>query len=248
MRWFNVGFCLVLAILVSIVMYCMNYGYYPAPQAPKLPKYPQASFTDQSYTPSQTGIVGSTINAFQQSQLAQKPVINPSTPPAQISTVIPSQNQIDYGDYQAKMNQYRKEMDQYEKANKNYMKDKYLPYLKNMINRSFVAIVIVEVVAILIMRFISVTVGGAYAFGGLLGFFGWVFGGLMTIPFYFASLMSSQTDSPIKVEEYLLSIGWSALFAVIVLTVIGVILVENRIRLNLKFLRYTPPPPPPLPQ
>ena len=243
MKWFNVGFCFVLAILLSVAMYCLNYGYFPAPQSPKAPKFPDTTYFDQGvYAPLQNSVVD-------QARAMVNYAAKPSSSPAQMQIAAPiAPSQLDSDDYRKKMEQYRKDMAQYEKENKSFMKEKYLPYLKDTVNRSIMIIVLVEVLAVLLMKFVSVTVGGAYAFSGFLGFFGWVFGGLMAIPFYFFSIFSSSLDTEIKIKEYLLIVCFTALFGALLLTIIGVILVENRIRLNLRFMKYTPPPPPPLPQ
>jgi uncharacterized membrane protein len=252
MKLFSFGFCLTLAFLVMLAFTSLHFAYFPVPQAPTPPKYPDSSsLAPSSLQSTDTGNVMYTVPS-------SNPVKIPL--PANIGktatvTAMPSMNtgiqqtypSFDDSDYQQKLVQYQKDQAAYKIESEKFMKEKTIPYIKNMIIRSVIALVVLELLAILFVRYISVTVGSAYAIGGFLGAFFGSFSGAFILPFIilasFSSALggSSSTKDLFDMPSFLMGIGWTALIGVVVLTLVTVLLVDGMLRFNLRSSSPLPP-------
>ncbi|HRN96300.1 MAG TPA: hypothetical protein PLD54_02545 [Candidatus Levybacteria bacterium] len=256
MKLFSIGFGVTLAFLIVIAIFALHIAYFPAPKAPKAPEYPGSStmpFSMGQMMPVQGQAAPYTMS------VAPQPVTLPM--PAQEipgvgstgSAVFPPEATMnvqqtfpDSNDYSSDYEQYQQKQEQYKKDSAAFMKDEMVPYIKNMIIRHLIILVSLEVLAIFFVRFISVTVGGAYAFGGLLGVIGGVFGSVFIVPYTlvssFASAALGQDQSELfDATSFFAGIGWTAVVGVLILTVLTVLLVDGMLRFNMRSSSPLPP-------
>lgn len=254
MKLFSVCFGLTLSFLIIIAVFSLHIAYFPAPEGPERPKYPETPNTYPYSMPVEDTSASSFLNRATEPMVV--PPVAPQSAPAQTfpiagsasGAIVPSQTgttiQQMYPD--SSYDQYQKDLKQYEKDSKEFMKDEMIPYIKDMIIRHIAVLVVLEIVAIFFVRFVSVIIGTAYAVGGLLGI---VLGGLSSIfviPYTiitsFASSISSDNPTDLfDPTSFFAGIGWTAAIGVVILSVLTILLVDGMLKFNLRSSSPLPP-------
>lgn len=240
MKFFSLGFSVILAFLIFVAVMTLHMAYFPAPEGPKRPEFPDSQSTPFSMGQSFSG----EARAVPFLPNSTEPVTLPL--PAQPSVTFPSTSsaapaigtnvqQMFPDDYQSDYEKYQEEMDKYEEDSKEFMKEEMVPYIKNMIIRYLILLGVLGLISMIFVRFISVTVGGAYALGGLFGVLFGMIGGIFVIPYtVLSSMMASSDDASeiIDMTNFLSGIGWTAVAVVVVLTIATILLVDGMLKFN----------------
>lgn len=237
MKLFSFGFSITLAFLIIVAVVSLHMAYFPAPEGPKRPEFPESTtpFSMSQTVPEETRALPFVQSESGAVSMPAQPIsVRPSTSSALPVVSDLSIQQTFPDSYQSDYEQYQKDLKKYEEDSKEFMKEEMIPYIKNMIIRHLLVLAVLEILAILFVRFISVSVGGAYAFGGLLGVVFGAFGGIFIIPYTiissFVSSMATTDQSEIfDAAMFFSGIGWTAVGAVVVLTLAAILLVDGRL-------------------
>jgi hypothetical protein len=236
MKFFSFGFTLTLSFLLMLAMVTLHLAYFPTPEGPEKPEYPTR---DSVYPYTVESQSTGTFSLFQAPQQRMMPAI-----PAQELTPVDASGsaneailntQLSPDTYQSDMEQYERDMEQYEKDQEEFIKDEMVPYIKNVIIRHLLVLIVLEILALLFVKYVSVTLGAAYAMGGFFGVFFATFGSVFIFPYMilsaFASNLSGGEKSDlIDIPSILSAIGWTSFAGVIVISIIVIFLFDGMLR------------------
>jgi hypothetical protein len=252
MKFFSFGFSITLAFLITVALTALHFAYFSPPEGPEAPEYPDY----YSYS-GQTSQAGSAATMMPFAQGVQRtmvqalpaqtmPLVVSATPSATNPSLNVQQMYPMPDETELKRDAYEEEMEAYEKENEAFMKNEMIPYIKHTVIRHLITLVVLQIIAVLFIRFVSVTVGGAYAMGGLFGVFFASFGSIFLFPYlmissYIAGATSSDQTELVDMTNFLSGIGWTAFGGVIILTIVAVLMVDGMLRFNTKSAPQLPP-------
>lgn len=145
------------------------------------------------------------------------------------------------GDY----DKYQRELKQYEADQKNFIKDKIIPYTKRVLVGWILVIVLLEVIGLILTNAGQSFVGGAYAFSGVWAV---IFGPIGSLVWFLSAIVSSfagRANQDYSADPVLKAVSVALIFGSVVLTVFGLILIGNlRLRFPQIFRTSSPSPSP----
>jgi hypothetical protein len=146
--------------------------------------------------------------------------------------------------YQTQYEQYQKDRDRYEAEQKNFLKDKIVPYARNVFVIWIFILLTFQVAGMVLSKYFSGMIGAAFSFSGVWAV---IFGPLGGLLWFVSSLVSSfgaRAEEEFTVVPIFQAVGISGLVGVLVLTLAGIILYG---RSASPAAAAPPPPAPPLP-
>lgn len=216
---FRIGFVVTLSFLLIFSTITFTLGYFPPPEGPKAPEYP-------TYESSQ--LSQPLMNNSQQQKMPGQ-TLTPGIPPS-----------VQYTDpYQEKINKYNESKKLYDQQQKTFVKNKIIPYLRNVLVGWILAVIIFEILGLVFSKLGLDILGGGYAFSGVWSAVFGPFGGLLWFISSWVYALSGKSNQEFSTDPILQAVSLTSLFGVIVLTVFGLIF-SGRFRLNMP--RLTPSP------
>lgn len=229
MRGFRIGYIVTLSFLILFTGASLTLAFFKAPEGPQMPKYPEypgsPALPYSAAEPAQ-GILPR-IQQAMPGQPMQDIYYDDSTGSAMMPIATPTP--YDYyqdpaqQEYQQKMDQYNKDVEKYQNDQKNFMKDKIVPYVKHVLVLWIVMLVAFELIGLGLVKIGSTLTGSAFAFTGVWAI---IFGPIGMSVFLMNSLVSSyasRSEQPVSVEGIFQTTGFVGLAGVIILTVAGVL-------------------------
>jgi len=134
-----------------------------------------------------------------------------------------SSSRYNSDEYKEKAQQYQEEMKKYQDEQENFVKDKVIPYARNVFVSWIVLLLVFQVIGLVLSKFGSALVGAAYAFSGVWAI---LFGPIGGITWFVTSLISSfsgRSEETFSVDPIFQAVGITCLIGVAVLTILGVI-------------------------
>lgn len=232
-----------------LAMVTLHLAYFPTPEGPEMPEYPTRDSVYPYSVESQGTGTFSLFQAPQQRVMQALPAqeLNPVSASGSASEGILNTQQFP-DTYQSERDQYDRDIEQYEKDQEAFIKDEMVPYIKNVIIRHILILIVLEILALLFVKYVSVTLGAAYAMGGFFGVFFATFGSVFIFPYMilsaFASNLSGGEKSDlIDIPSILSAIGWTSFAGVIVISIIVIFLFDGMLKFRPRSSTQQLPPP-----
>lgn len=228
MRGFRIGYIVTLSFLILFTGASLTLAFFRAPEGPKRPEYPD--YPSNSTYPYSAGESAQGILPRIQQAMPGQPMqdlyYDDSTGSAMMPIATPTPYDM-YQDpaqieYQQKMDQYNKDVKKYQEDQKNFMSEKIVPYVKNVLILWIVMLVLFELIGLGLVKLGSTLTGSAFAFTGVWAI---IFGPIGMSIFLMNSLVSSyasRSEQPVSVESIFQTTGFVGLAGVVILTVAGV--------------------------
>ncbi len=125
--------------------------------------------------------------------------------------------------YEEESKKYQEESKVYQEEQKNFVKDKVVPYTRNVVVAWLILLVAFEAIGITLTKFGSPLVGAGYAFSGIWAIFFGPIGGLMWFASSLVSQFSTQAEASYSVDPILQAVGVVSFIGVISLTALGIL-------------------------
>lgn len=271
MKAVKVGYVFFLSLLLVASGILLTSRYYKPPEAPERPQFPQRetsatqpsqSFSslqtntpqemDSSNTSAPTAAVQMTTpqdmspeqnskdGEFSVFSALQKSIFEGTS----VDSVAPAADSSTFS-YSDDVQQYYDDMENYDEELKTYAKEELIPYIRMFAIIGITGIFLATIFGLILSKFGITTVGSAYALTGVWGVV------LLPLTLTLTSINTTLSALPGEQEVYLYTdpllggIGWATAIFALLLTVLGIVLLEriNFPRLNLRKPNNTPPPP-----
>lgn len=155
--------------------------------------------------------------------------------------------------YSTNLKKYEEESKKYEEEQKDFVKDKVVPYTRNVVVAWLILLIAFEAIGVVLTKFGSPLVGAGYAFSGVWAIFFGPIGGLIWFANSLVSSFSRQAEATFSIDPILQAVGIVSLIGVVALTALGIIF-YGKIRpavIDDEPITVSPPPisnqPPPKP-
>lgn len=270
MKAVKVGYVFFLSLLLVISAILLVSRYYKPPEAPERPQFPQRetsaappsqSFPSlQSDTPQEVeSSDNSTPTAGVKMAVPQNMSLGQNSKNGEFSVFSALQKSIFEGTsadssaqaivsstfgYSDDVQQYYDDMKNYDEELKTYAKEELIPYIKTFTIMGITGIFLATIFGLILSKFGITTVGSAYALTGVWSIV------LLPVTLTLTSINTTLSALPGEQEVHLYTdpllggIGWAAAIFALLLTMLGIVLLEhiNFPRLNLRRPNNTPPP------
>ena len=123
----------------------------------------------------------------------------------------------------ANLKKYEEESKKYEEEQNNFVKDKVVPYTRNVVVAWLILLIAFEAIGIILTKFGSPLVGAGYAFSGVWAIFFGPIGGLIWFANSLVSQFSTQAEASYSVDPILQAVGIASLLGVVALTAMGIL-------------------------
>lgn len=125
--------------------------------------------------------------------------------------------------YSTNLKKYEEESKKYEEEQKNFVKDKVVPYTRNVVVAWLILLIAFEAIGVVLTKFGSPLVGAGYAFSGVWAIFFGPIGGLIWFANSLVSSFSRQAEATFSIDPILQAVGVTSLIGVVALTALGII-------------------------
>jgi hypothetical protein len=129
--------------------------------------------------------------------------------------------------YQDEYTKYQDDLKKYEEEQKGFVKDKIIPYTRNVLVGWVLAIVLFEIIGLVLTKMGQSFVGGAYAFSGVWAV---VFGPVGSLIWFASAIISSfagRANQEYTADPVFQAVSLALILGSVVLTVLGVVLFGN---------------------
>ena len=192
MNGFKIGFIVSLSFLLVTAVYAGTLGYFPAPEGPKAPEYPDYGSLSPYSQP---------LNVFQ-------------TQPQQLN--IPVQSE-----YERELEQYQKDMETYKTEQETFVDREIIPYVRNIIVAWIIVHTLFVLLGIVFIRLKSELVGSGFAFSSVWTIFFLPLACTMWYVNLMVSSFSRQSEQAFSVEPIFQAVMWTSIAGVVVLSIFG---------------------------
>ncbi len=125
--------------------------------------------------------------------------------------------------YSSSLKKYEEERKKYEEEQKNFVKDKVVPYTRNVVVAWLILLIAFEAIGVVLTKFGSPLVGAGYAFSGVWAIFFGPIGGLIWFANSLVSSFSRQAEATFSIDPILQAVGVVSLVGVVALTALGIL-------------------------
>ncbi len=153
-----------------------------------------------------------------------------------------TEGSFDTDSYKSEYETYQKDRDRYEAEQKNFLKDKIVPYARNVFVIWIVVLLVFQVGGMLLSKYFSGLLGAAFSFSGVWAVIFGPLGGLLWFVNSLVSSFAGRAEEEFTVVPIFQAVGISGLLGVVVLTVVGLVLYGKN-----SYSVSTPQPSPPTP-
>jgi len=193
MNGFKIGFIVSLSFLLVTAVYAGTLGYYPAPEGPKAPEYPDYGSLSPYSQP---------LNVFNQTQ------------PQQLNLPVQSE-------YERELEQYQKDLDAYKAEQETFVDREIIPYVRNIIVAWIIIHTLFVLLGILFIRLKSELVGSGFAFSSVWTILFLPLACTMWYVNLMISSFSRQAEQAFSIEPIFQAVMWTSIAGVVVLSIFG---------------------------
>lgn len=202
MNGFRIGFIAALSFLLIIAVFSGTLGYFPPPEGPKAPEYPNYSDLMPYAQP---------LNVLNQAQVQQFGQTQPVVPPVE-------------SDYDKAMREYNEAREKYEEEQSTFVEREIIPYARNVFVAWIGLQTLFVLIGILFIKINSDLVGSAFAFSSVWTIFFLPFGGIIWYASVLISSFAVRAEETYSTDPILQAIMWTSIAGVLLLTIFGNIL------------------------
>jgi hypothetical protein len=130
--------------------------------------------------------------------------------------------------YYKELQQYETDKAKYDKEQKNFVKDKVVPYTQGVFISWIVILLIFQIAGLLIAKFWASFIGAAYSFSGVWAVIFGPLGGLIWFASSLVSSFSGRAEETFSVDPILQGVGLTCLFGVALMTAAGIFFYGRR--------------------
>ena len=123
--------------------------------------------------------------------------------------------------YSEDLKKYDEDMKVYKNTQKVFIKDKIVPYVRNIFVGWIAIVILFEALAIFFIKIGSDLVGSGYAFSGVWAIIFGPIGGLIWYASALISSFSKQAEQEFSSDPVLKAVTWASIIGVVVLTLLG---------------------------